>query len=168
MRGERGPGHWRGPGRQAGAQGCRQSGCPTALGSPCPTCGAQWGLSRRILGSCTGLMQAIHVLVLASKDLQREIVESGRVSRGQGCKHSTGQQELGQPWVTAHLQGTCCPKLGLLGHQRWLPGASAPAPASRHGHGPWGVTEVPDPPSHVGDPVTPWAHCLPSCYAHPK
>ncbi|KAM9257084.1 LOW QUALITY PROTEIN: huntingtin-interacting protein 1 [Cariama cristata] len=29
-------------------------------------------------GSCTGLMQAIHVLVLASKDLQREIVESGR------------------------------------------------------------------------------------------
>ncbi|KFP24046.1 Huntingtin-interacting protein 1, partial [Colius striatus] len=32
----------------------------------------------RILGSCTGLMQAIHVLVLASKDLQREIVESGR------------------------------------------------------------------------------------------
>ncbi|KAI1231977.1 hypothetical protein IHE44_0007623 [Lamprotornis superbus] len=40
----------------------------------------QWCLSCRILGSCTGLMQAIHVLVLASKDLQREIVESGRFS----------------------------------------------------------------------------------------
>uniref|UniRef100_A0A8C5JM37 Huntingtin-interacting protein 1-related protein n=1 Tax=Junco hyemalis TaxID=40217 RepID=A0A8C5JM37_JUNHY len=37
-----------------------------------------WCLSHRILGSCTGLMQAIRVLVLASKDLQREIVESGR------------------------------------------------------------------------------------------
>lgn len=37
-------------------------------------------VSCRILGSCTGLMQAIQDLVLASKDLQREIVESGRVS----------------------------------------------------------------------------------------
>lgn len=37
-------------------------------------------VSCRILGSCTGLMQAIQALVLASKDLQREIVESGRVS----------------------------------------------------------------------------------------
>lgn len=46
--------------------------------------GAQWSLSCRILGSCTGLMQAIHVLVLASKDLQREIVESGRVSWDRG------------------------------------------------------------------------------------
>lgn len=35
----------------------------------------------RILGSCTSLMQAIQVLIVASKDLQREIVESGRVSR---------------------------------------------------------------------------------------
>lgn len=43
-------------------------------------------MSHRILGSCTGLMQAIRVLVLASKDLQREIVESGRVSWGQGCR----------------------------------------------------------------------------------
>ncbi|GAB1290280.1 Huntingtin-interacting protein 1 [Apodemus speciosus] len=32
----------------------------------------------RILGSCTSLMQAIKVLVAASKDLQKEIVESGR------------------------------------------------------------------------------------------
>ncbi|KFO35487.1 Huntingtin-interacting protein 1, partial [Fukomys damarensis] len=31
-----------------------------------------------ILGSCTSLMQAIQVLIVASKDLQREIVESGR------------------------------------------------------------------------------------------
>ena len=80
-----------------------------ALGSPCPTNGAQWGLSRRILGSCTGLMQAIHILVLASKDLQREIVESGRVSLGQGCRQGcrqgTRQQLLGQPGVTAHLLG---------------------------------------------------------------
>lgn len=37
-------------------------------------------VSCRILGSCTDLMQAIQVLVLASKDLQQEIVESGRVS----------------------------------------------------------------------------------------
>lgn len=54
---------------------------PHSAGLSCPTSEAQWGLSRRILGSCTGLMQAIHVLVLASKDLQREIVESGRVSK---------------------------------------------------------------------------------------
>uniref|UniRef100_A0A2K6AIK5 Huntingtin interacting protein 1 n=1 Tax=Mandrillus leucophaeus TaxID=9568 RepID=A0A2K6AIK5_MANLE len=32
----------------------------------------------RILGCCTSLMQAIQVLIVASKDLQREIVESGR------------------------------------------------------------------------------------------
>lgn len=37
----------------------------------------------RILGSCTSLMQAIQVLIMASKDLQREIVESGRVSMGE-------------------------------------------------------------------------------------
>lgn len=34
----------------------------------------------RILASCTELMQAIKELVLSSKDLQRDIVESGRVS----------------------------------------------------------------------------------------
>jgi len=34
----------------------------------------------RILASCTELMQAIKALVLSSKDLQRDIVESGRVS----------------------------------------------------------------------------------------
>lgn len=38
----------------------------------------------RILGSCTSLMQAIQVLIVASKELQREIVESGRVSVGRG------------------------------------------------------------------------------------
>lgn len=38
-------------------------------------------LFTRILGSCTSLMQAIKVLVVASKDLQKEIVESGRVGR---------------------------------------------------------------------------------------
>ncbi|XP_077643585.1 huntingtin-interacting protein 1 isoform X4 [Lonchura striata] len=40
--------------------------------------GVKLEVNGRILGSCTGLMQAIRVLVLASKDLQREIVESGR------------------------------------------------------------------------------------------
>ncbi|OXB71372.1 UNVERIFIED_CONTAM: hypothetical protein H355_011749 [Colinus virginianus] len=40
--------------------------------------GVKLEVNERILGSCTGLMQAIQVLVLASKDLQREIVESGR------------------------------------------------------------------------------------------
>ncbi|NWV08823.1 HIP1 protein, partial [Ptilonorhynchus violaceus] len=40
--------------------------------------GVKLEVNERILGSCTGLMQAIHLLVLASKDLQREIVESGR------------------------------------------------------------------------------------------
>ncbi|XP_074413088.1 huntingtin-interacting protein 1 isoform X1 [Zonotrichia albicollis] len=40
--------------------------------------GVQLEVNERILGSCTGLMQAIRVLVLASKDLQREIVDSGR------------------------------------------------------------------------------------------
>lgn len=34
----------------------------------------------RILASCTDLMQAIKELVLSSKNLQRDIVESGRVS----------------------------------------------------------------------------------------
>lgn len=34
----------------------------------------------RILASCTDLMQAIKELVLSSKHLQRDIVESGRVS----------------------------------------------------------------------------------------
>uniref|UniRef100_A0A8B9TP56 Huntingtin-interacting protein 1 n=1 Tax=Anas platyrhynchos TaxID=8839 RepID=A0A8B9TP56_ANAPL len=40
--------------------------------------GVKLEVNERILGSCTGLMQAIQLLVLASKDLQREIVESGR------------------------------------------------------------------------------------------
>ncbi|NXC41749.1 HIP1 protein, partial [Penelope pileata] len=40
--------------------------------------GVKLEVNEKILGSCTGLMQAIQVLVLASKDLQREIVESGR------------------------------------------------------------------------------------------
>lgn len=97
--------HWRKLDRQDGAWCYRQSICPTALGSPCPTGGTQWGLSCRILGSCTGLMQAIHVLVLASKDLQREIVESGRVSWGKGCRQGMGKQGLGQPGVTTHLLG---------------------------------------------------------------
>lgn len=37
-------------------------------------------LPRRILASCTELMQTIKELILSSKDLQRDIVESGRVS----------------------------------------------------------------------------------------
>ncbi|XP_054445719.1 huntingtin-interacting protein 1 isoform X1 [Pteronotus mesoamericanus] len=40
--------------------------------------GVKLEVNERILGSCTSLMQAIQVLVVASKDLQREIVESGR------------------------------------------------------------------------------------------
>uniref|UniRef100_A0A8C8CSE2 Huntingtin-interacting protein 1-related protein n=1 Tax=Oncorhynchus tshawytscha TaxID=74940 RepID=A0A8C8CSE2_ONCTS len=37
-----------------------------------------WVCVAQILASCTDLMQAIKVLVLSSKDLQRDIVESGR------------------------------------------------------------------------------------------
>uniref|UniRef100_A0A3B3SZN3 Huntingtin-interacting protein 1-related protein n=1 Tax=Paramormyrops kingsleyae TaxID=1676925 RepID=A0A3B3SZN3_9TELE len=40
--------------------------------------GVKMEVNERILASCTELMQAIKVLVLASKDLQRDIVESGR------------------------------------------------------------------------------------------
>uniref|UniRef100_A0A4W2FEZ4 Huntingtin interacting protein 1 n=1 Tax=Bos indicus x Bos taurus TaxID=30522 RepID=A0A4W2FEZ4_BOBOX len=40
--------------------------------------GVKLEVNERILGSCTSLMQAIQILVLASKELQREIVESGR------------------------------------------------------------------------------------------
>nr|XP_060505204.1 huntingtin-interacting protein 1 isoform X2 [Panthera onca] len=40
--------------------------------------GVKMEVNERILGSCTSLMQAIQVLIVASKDLQREIVESGR------------------------------------------------------------------------------------------
>ncbi|KAL7987105.1 hypothetical protein Chor_006024 [Crotalus horridus] len=40
--------------------------------------GVKFEVNERILGSCTDLMQAIQVLVLASKDLQQDIVESGR------------------------------------------------------------------------------------------
>ncbi|XP_074045546.1 huntingtin-interacting protein 1 isoform X2 [Macrotis lagotis] len=40
--------------------------------------GVKLEVNERILGSCTSLMQAIQVLILASKDLQKEIVESGR------------------------------------------------------------------------------------------
>ncbi|KAF4015835.1 hypothetical protein G4228_007354 [Cervus hanglu yarkandensis] len=41
--------------------------------------GVKLEVNERILGSCTSLMQAIQILVVASKELQREIVESGRV-----------------------------------------------------------------------------------------
>uniref|UniRef100_G3T7X4 Huntingtin-interacting protein 1 n=1 Tax=Loxodonta africana TaxID=9785 RepID=G3T7X4_LOXAF len=40
--------------------------------------GVKLEVNERILGSCTSLMQAIRVLIVASKDLQREIVESGQ------------------------------------------------------------------------------------------
>lgn len=40
--------------------------------------GVKLEVNERILGCCTSLMQAIQVLIVASKDLQREIVESGR------------------------------------------------------------------------------------------
>ncbi|XP_051962602.1 huntingtin-interacting protein 1-like isoform X2 [Xyrauchen texanus] len=40
--------------------------------------GIKMEVNERILASCTDLMQAIRVLVLSSKDLQRDIVESGR------------------------------------------------------------------------------------------
>ncbi|KAG8450686.1 hypothetical protein GDO86_003095 [Hymenochirus boettgeri] len=40
--------------------------------------GVKLQVNERILGSCTDLMQGIKALILASKDLQREIVESGR------------------------------------------------------------------------------------------
>lgn len=98
-----------------------------------PTSEAQWGLSHRILGSCTGLMQAIHVLVLASKDLQREIVESGRVSWGLGCRkgcgQGMGQQVLGQLRVTTHLLGTCCSEPWPAGGSTPAAGSSCPSPS---------------------------------------
>ncbi|XP_059389321.1 huntingtin-interacting protein 1-like isoform X2 [Carassius carassius] len=40
--------------------------------------GIKMEVNERILASCTDLMQAIKLLVLSSKDLQRDIVESGR------------------------------------------------------------------------------------------
>ncbi|XP_041096898.1 huntingtin-interacting protein 1 isoform X2 [Polyodon spathula] len=40
--------------------------------------GIKMEVNERILASCTDLMQAIKVLILSSKDLQRDIVESGR------------------------------------------------------------------------------------------
>ncbi|XP_067102245.1 LOW QUALITY PROTEIN: huntingtin-interacting protein 1 [Osmerus mordax] len=40
--------------------------------------GIKMEVNEKILASCTELMQAIKVLVLSSKDLQRDIVESGR------------------------------------------------------------------------------------------
>ncbi|XP_063461892.1 huntingtin-interacting protein 1-like isoform X1 [Pan paniscus] len=40
--------------------------------------GVKLEVNERILGCCTSLMQAIQVLIVASKDLRREIVESGR------------------------------------------------------------------------------------------
>ncbi|XP_057207201.1 huntingtin-interacting protein 1 isoform X2 [Triplophysa rosa] len=40
--------------------------------------GIKMEVNERILASCTDLMQAIKVLVLSSKDLQREIVDGGR------------------------------------------------------------------------------------------
>ncbi|XP_036382489.1 huntingtin interacting protein 1 related b isoform X2 [Megalops cyprinoides] len=42
------------------------------------TTGVKLEVNERILISCTGLMKAIHLLVLASTDLQKEIVEGGR------------------------------------------------------------------------------------------
>lgn len=47
------------------------------------------GAACRILASCTELMQAIKELVLSSKDLQRDIVESGRVSPTPLHSHTT-------------------------------------------------------------------------------
>ncbi|XP_063305789.1 huntingtin-interacting protein 1 [Pelobates fuscus] len=40
--------------------------------------GLKLQVSERILGSCTDLMQGVRALIMASKDLQKEIVESGR------------------------------------------------------------------------------------------
>ncbi|XP_061119062.1 huntingtin-interacting protein 1-related protein-like isoform X2 [Conger conger] len=42
------------------------------------TSGVKLEVNERILYSCTDLMKAIHLLVIASKDLQKEIVEGGR------------------------------------------------------------------------------------------
>ncbi|XP_061115973.1 huntingtin interacting protein 1 related b [Conger conger] len=42
------------------------------------TTGVKLEVSERILNCCTDLMKAIHILVLASTDLQKEIVEGGR------------------------------------------------------------------------------------------
>ncbi|XP_051541772.1 huntingtin-interacting protein 1-related protein-like [Myxocyprinus asiaticus] len=42
------------------------------------TSGAKLEVNQSIIGSCSDLMKAIHMLVTASTDLQRDIVESGR------------------------------------------------------------------------------------------
>nr|XP_021335166.1 huntingtin-interacting protein 1-related protein-like [Danio rerio] len=44
------------------------------------TTGVKLEVNQSILGSCSDLMKAIHMLVTASTDLQRDIVESGRGS----------------------------------------------------------------------------------------
>lgn len=173
MRGEWWPGRWRELGRWEETRCHGQSGCPTALGSPCPASRAQWGLSCRILGSCTGLMQAIHVLVLASKDLQREIVESGRVSWGQGCRRGAGRTRSSgclASWGSERARwGRAAPRIVPLGHQYQLPRAPAPSLGSHPGCGPQGVTEVPDLPSHVGDTMAPRpGFSVPSSHMHPK
>uniref|UniRef100_A0A452UCH7 Huntingtin interacting protein 1 n=1 Tax=Ursus maritimus TaxID=29073 RepID=A0A452UCH7_URSMA len=51
---------------------------PCTVRRPHTTGGTAALCPHQILGSCTSLMQAIQVLIVASKDLQREIVESGR------------------------------------------------------------------------------------------
>ncbi|KAM9319572.1 huntingtin-interacting protein 1 [Gastrophryne carolinensis] len=45
--------------------------------------GLKLQVNEQILGSCTDLMQGIQALILASKDLQKEIVESGRGAASQ-------------------------------------------------------------------------------------
>lgn len=159
-------GHWRELGRQDVTQCRRQSGCPMALGLPFPTKRALRDLFCRILGSCTGLMQAIHILVLASKDLQREIVESGRVSQGQGCGQGTGQQGLGQSRVTMYLLRVCCSRPWPTEESVLAPRTSCPNPGVSPCLWSQGVIEVPDLTSHTAPPVSPQIQCLSSAPIH--
>lgn len=89
------------------------------LVSACDASDGRFPLVNRILGSCTSLMQAIQVLIVASKDLQREIVESGRVSRAWGP--GTGRRSLTVA-PRGSLESSCAAGLSCVPSSRFDPG----------------------------------------------
>lgn len=96
--------------------------------------------SCRILASCTELMQAIKVLVLASKDLQRDIVEGGRVSTRLFECCNTEQQQIGdfvESWLNfvSRLQGAATIKEFYAKNSRWTEGLISASKAVG-----WGAT----------------------------
>lgn len=67
--------------------------------------GVRLEVNERILDSCTGLTQAIRVLIQKSKTLQREIVEQGRVSEGTKWSVSGPGCTLGTSYVITVAYG---------------------------------------------------------------